>query len=57
VLTSGLDGSIMPKDVPIGLVDKATPDNNSGLQLLLVNYSVDFSQLDVVQVMKWVPPK
>ena len=29
----------------------------NGLQLLLVNYSVDFSQLDVVQVMKWVPPK
>ncbi len=57
VLTSGLENSVMPPDIPIGLVDKATPNGSSGLQVLLVDYSVDFSQLDVVQVMKWTPPR
>ncbi len=57
VLTSGLESSVMPKDIPIGLVDKITPDENTGMQLLLVNYAVDFSQLDVVQVLKWTPPR
>lgn len=57
VLTSGLDDSVMPKDIPIGLVDKVRPDENTGMQLLLVDYAVDFSQLDVVQVLKWTPPR
>ena len=57
VLTSGLENSVMPPDIPVGTVDKATPNGSTGLQVLLVNYFVDFSQLDVVQVMKWTPPR
>jgi rod shape-determining protein MreC len=57
VLTSGLENSVMPPDIPIGTVDKASPNGSTGLQVLLVNYAVDFSQLDVVQVMKWTPPR
>jgi rod shape-determining protein MreC len=56
VLTSGLDNSVMPPDVPIGLVDEVIPDENTREQLLRVRYAVDFSQLDVVQVLKWTPP-
>jgi rod shape-determining protein MreC len=57
VLTSGLSNSVMPPDIPIGIVDKVTPDENARVQLLQVRYAVDFSQLDVVQVLKWTPPK
>jgi rod shape-determining protein MreC len=56
VLTSGLDNSVMPPDVPIGVVDEVIPDENARQQLLRVRYAVDFSQLDVVQVVKWTPP-
>jgi rod shape-determining protein MreC len=55
VLTSGLSNSVMPPDIPIGIVDKVTPDENARVQLLQVRYAVDFSQLDVVQVVKWKP--
>jgi rod shape-determining protein MreC len=55
VLTSGLDNSVMPPDVPIGVVDEVVPDENTREQLLQVRYAVDFSQLDVVQVLKWTP--
>ncbi len=57
VLTSGLENSIMPPDIPIGLVDRVTPDENTGLQLLLVDYQSKFDELDVVQVLKWTPPR
>ncbi|MFZ4517087.1 MAG: rod shape-determining protein MreC [Microthrixaceae bacterium] len=57
VLTSGLSDSVMPPDIPIGLVDKVIPDENTRSQLLQVRYAVDFSQLDVVQVLKWEPPR
>lgn len=56
VLTSGLASSVMPPDVPIGTVEKVTPDEDARIQFLQVRYAVDFSQLDVVQVLKWVPP-
>jgi len=56
VLTSGLANSVMPPDIPIGVVDQVTPDENARVQLLQVRYAVDFSQLDVVQVLKWTPP-
>ena len=55
VLTSGLTDSIMPPDIPIGTVVKVTPDENTRVQLLQADYAVDFSQLDVVQVLKWKP--
>ena len=57
VLTSGLENSVMPPDIPIGTVDKISSNGSTGLQLLLVNYFVEFDQLDVVQVMKWTPPR
>ena len=55
VLTSGLSNSVMPPDIPIGLVDKVTPDVDTQVKLLQVRFAVDFSQLDVVQVLKWKP--
>lgn len=57
VLTSGLENSVMPPDIPIGTVDKVTIDENPGLRLLLVSYGTEFSELDVVQVLKWTPPR
>ena len=57
VLTSGLENSVMPPDIPIGTVDKVTVDENPGLRLLLVSYGTEFSELDVVQVLKWTPPR
>jgi len=57
VLTSGLSGAIMPPDIPIGIVSKVTPDDANRVQQLLVKYSADFTQLDVVQVLKWTPPR
>lgn len=57
VLTSGLENSIMPPDLPIGSVSKVTVDENPGLRLLIVDYGAKFSELDVVQVLKWVPPR
>jgi rod shape-determining protein MreC len=56
VLTSGLTTSVMPPDVPIGTVDEVTPDEDARIQFLRVRYAVDFSQLDVVQVLEWLPP-
>ena len=55
VLTSGLSNSVMPPDIPIGVVDKVTPDVDTQVKLLQVRFAVDFSQLDVVQVLKWKP--
>ncbi|MFM7061892.1 MAG: rod shape-determining protein MreC [Actinomycetes bacterium] len=57
VLSSGLDSAVLPPDVPIGLVDRVTPNDAERSQQLLVRYAVDFSQLDVVQVVRWVPPR
>ncbi len=57
VVTGGIERSIMPpgNQIPVGTVDKVTPDEAARVQILQIDYSVDFSQLDVVQVVKWVP--
>lgn len=57
VLTGGLERSIMPSEVqiPVGIVDKVTPDEATRVQQLLINYFVDFEKLNVVQVVKWTP--
>lgn len=57
VVTGGIERSIMPpgNQIPVGTVDKVTPDEAARVQILQIGYSVDFSQLDVVQVVKWVP--
>lgn len=57
VLSSGLEDAVLPPDVPIGLVDRVTPNDAERSQQLLVRYAVDFSQLDVLQVVRWVPPR
>ncbi|MHB1137513.1 MAG: rod shape-determining protein MreC [Microthrixaceae bacterium] len=53
----GNTDSIMPPDgyVPIGTVDKVSPNEATRMQELQVNFSVDFDRLDVVQVIKWTP--
>ncbi len=57
VTTGGIERSIMPpgNQIPVGTVDKVTPDEAARVQILQVDYSVDFAELDVVQVVKWVP--
>ncbi|MEI7887306.1 MAG: rod shape-determining protein MreC [Actinomycetes bacterium] len=57
VFAGGIENSIMPPDlfIPIGTVDKVTPDEAARVQVLQVNYTVEFGRLDVVQVIKWVP--
>lgn len=57
VVTGGIERSVMPpgNQIPVGTVAKVTPDEAARVQILQIRYSVDFSQLDVVQVVKWVP--
>ena len=57
VVTGGLENAIMPAGVPIpiGTVSRVTPDAATRTQILHVDFAVDFSRLDVVQVVKWVP--
>lgn len=57
VLTGGFEDAIMPagRSIPIGIVSKVTPDAATRTQVLQVDYSVDFSKLDVVQVVLWTP--
>lgn len=57
VVTGGFENAIMPPghNIPVGLVEKVTPDAATRTQILHVDLNVDFSRLDVVQVVKWVP--
>ena len=57
VLSSGLDDAVLPPDLPIGVVDRVTPNDADRSQQLLVKYAVNFVQIDVVQVVRWVPPR
>ena len=55
VVTGGIERGIMPPAIPVGTVDKVTPDEAQQVKIVQVNYAVDFSKLDVVQVLKWTP--
>jgi rod shape-determining protein MreC len=57
VVTGGIERSIMPVGmaIPIGTVEKITPDEANRVQIVQVAFSVDFAELSVVQVLKWVP--
>lgn len=57
VVTGGVSNRIMPPGdaIPIGTVARIVPDEVDRLQILYVEYAVDFGQLDVVQVLDWVP--
>ena len=55
VVTGGIERAIMPPSIPVGTVDKVNPDEAQRVKIVQVNYAVDFSKLDVVQVLKWTP--
>lgn len=55
VITSGLSRFIMPPGIPIGTVAKVTRDQSNQTQILEVSPGADFSTLNVVRVIKWVP--
>jgi cell shape-determining protein MreC len=57
VVTGGIERSIMPpgNQIPVGTVSKVTPDEAARVQTLQIDYAVDFGELDVVQVVEWVP--
>lgn len=55
VITSGLSRAIMPPGIPIGTVAKVTRDQSNQTQILEVSPGADFSTLNVVRVIKWVP--
>ena len=55
VITSGLSRAIMPPGIPIGTVAKVTRDQSNQTQILEVAPGADFSTLNVVRVIKWVP--
>lgn len=55
VITSGLSRAIMPPGIPIGTVAKVTRDQSNQTQILEVSPEADFSTLNVVRVIKWVP--
>ena len=57
VVTGGIERSRLPPAIPVGTVDKVTPDEAQQVKIVQVNYAVDFSKLDVVQVLKWTPPE
>ena len=56
VVTSGLDRAIMPPDLPVGFVEEVQPDEAARSLILRVGFAAEFSQLDVVQVLRWTPP-
>ncbi|MFM7508057.1 MAG: rod shape-determining protein MreC [Actinomycetota bacterium] len=57
VLTSGLSTSIMPPDIPVGLVSSVDPSPTTRDQQLDVALSAELTKLDVVQVLEWEPPR
>ena len=55
VVTSGLERAVMPPDLPVGFVAEVQPDEAASQLILRVDFAAEFSQLDVVQVLKWTP--
>lgn len=53
VVTSGIDESIFPSNLPIGRVTRAQPQPAEGQQRVLVEPLVDFRRLQFVQVLQW----
>lgn len=56
MVTSGLNRAVMPPDLPVGLVAEVQPDEAARSLILRADFTAQLSQLDVVQVLKWVPP-
>ncbi len=57
VVTSGLTSALYPKDIPIGVVSKVSRSTSDQTQKLEVTLSADIERLNVVQVLRWEPPK
>jgi rod shape-determining protein MreC len=57
VVTGGFEDAIMPpgQPIPVGTVDRVTADSAARIQVLHVDFAVDFTRLDVVQVIRWTP--
>jgi rod shape-determining protein MreC len=55
VVTSGLERAVMPPDLPVGVVAEVQPDEAAQTLILRVDLAARLSQLDVVQVLRWVP--
>ncbi|MBV8161969.1 MAG: rod shape-determining protein MreC [Acidimicrobiia bacterium] len=56
VVTSGLQGSVFPADIPVGKVRSAKVDPGSLQQQVSIDPLVDLSRLDFVKVLIWTPP-
>jgi rod shape-determining protein MreC len=57
VLTSGIDVSLFPKDIPVGVVSSVGSPVGSGNLVISVRPAADLDHLHVVKVLKWDPPK
>jgi rod shape-determining protein MreC len=57
VVTSGLTGALYPKDIPVGTVKTVSQSGSDQTQKLEVTLSADIGRLNVVQVLRWEPPK
>jgi rod shape-determining protein MreC len=57
VLTSGIDVSLFPKDIPVGVVSSVGAPVGSGNLVISVRPAADLDHLHVVKVLKWDPPK
>lgn len=57
VVTGGVERARMPVGmaIPVGTVEKVTPDAANRVQIVQVGFSVDFDELSVVQVLRWTP--
>lgn len=55
VLTSGLQFSTFPEKLVIGFVREVETDEAAQSLILRVDYAAEFSELDVVKVLEWVP--
>lgn len=56
VATSGLAGATYPADIPIGTVSSVVSATGSYTKIATVKPYVDFTNLQYVSVMQWLPP-
>lgn len=57
VMTSGLDRSIYPPDIPVGRVDSVGTDPEQLSQVLHLDLLADLDNLAYVRVVMWTPPE
>jgi len=57
IVTSGLETTIFPKDIPVGTVDEVSPSQSALTQVLDLTMAADLVRLDYIRVLKWEPPE